>query len=121
MKINRVKISQTIRKLAKIDYENIKAKTSSLDISNINYAKEKIHEINCVFRISAGDTLLRIQVLSGKRIFLRCFLEENLDSEFDFNISLKKEDLILIIKTETINETNLEELVKLMYVHSMIY
>lgn len=120
MKINRVTVSQTIRNLAKLDYKNLKEKTSVVDQTETQYTKGKINQIDDDFQIHTSGNLMRIKVLRGKNLFLRNFINENIDNQFDFTVSSEKGEVMIIINKDTINEKNFEELIKLMYLHTLM-
>jgi|GEM_PF-4966751 len=121
MEVNRVKLTQTIRKLAKLDFKNLIKKTSLIEENESEYAKNKINQIDDVFSVHSLDKFITIDVKKGKSVFLRNFITENDDNNFDFTVNYRKGNLKITIEKKTINERNFEELVKLMYLHSINY
>lgn len=56
----------------------------------------------------------------GKNLFLRNFVNENIDNQFDFSVNYEKGKLVIIIDKESMNDTSFEELIKLMYLHTLM-
>lgn len=120
MKVNRVKVTQTIRQLAKLDFKNLTKKTSLVETNETEYAKEKINQIDDDFKIYTSGKLMRIEVIRGKNLFLRNFINENVDNQFDFSVNYEKGNLVIIIDKDSMNDTTFEELIKLMYLHTLM-
>jgi len=118
--INRVKVSKTIRELAKIDYANLKEKTTLIDKTESQYIKSKINTIDEDFNIHTAGDIIRIEVKRGKYLFTRNFVSQNIDNRFDYTISQKGNKVTIFIEKETVNEHNFEDLMKLMYIHSVL-
>lgn len=120
VKVNRVGITRKIRELAKIDFSNLTKKTSLIEVDEVEYARDKVETIDDYFQIYAGDGILRIKIKKGKNMFLRNFINQNIDNNFDFTVESSKGNVEIIIEEQSINDTNMENLIKLMYVHTML-
>lgn len=120
VKVSRVNITQKIRELAKIDFKNLIKRTSLIETNELQYTKDKVETIDDYFQIYAGDGILRIKVKKGKNLFLRSFINQNVDNLFDFTVEYNKGEVTIIVDETSINDTNMENLIKLMYVHTML-
>lgn len=120
MDIDRILIRKKIRELAKIDYNALKKKTSFIDISEVEFSKNKIEDIDRYFNMGLSGSLFRIDVLKGKRLFLRTFIEDDLDYQFNFTINFKNGKLEIIIEKDSMNDNNLNNLIKSMYLHTLL-
>lgn len=119
MNIDRVKVSQTIRKLAKIDFTNLNEKTTLIKEDETTYTKNKIREIDDDFRVQTSGRYMTIEVKRNRSLFLRNFIAENGDNNFDFNVQSKHGKVKITIDKESVNDRNFEELLKLMYLHTL--
>lgn len=120
MDIDRVIVTKTIRELANIDYAKLKEKTTLIDETESQYTKSKINTIDEDFNIHTAGDIVRIEVKRGKGLFTRNFVNQNIDNYFDYTVRHKKGDVTIFIEKDSINERNFENLIKLIYIHSVM-
>lgn len=120
MDVDRIKVSRTIRELAKIDYTKLKEKTTLIDETESQYTKSKINTIDEDFNIHTAGDIIRIEVKRGKDLFTRNFVNQNIDNHFDYTIRHKKGEVTIFIEKESVNERNFENLIKVLYIHSVM-
>lgn len=120
MDVGRAIVNKTIRELAKIDYAKLKEKTTLIDETESQYTKSKINTIDENFNVHTAGDIIRIEVKRGKDLFTRNFVNQNIDNHFDYTIRHKRSEVTIFIEKESINEHNFENLIKLMYIHSVM-
>lgn len=122
MNISRSAINKIFKNIAKTEYEQIKEKKIKEIVKEKDHFLGKQDVLEESFTFYTKGTHLGIEVHRGLLIFIRRFIELNVDTGFDFNMeySKSKNTLSIRIPKSSIDDSTFEKLVEIMYIHTLI-